>query len=681
MSNLPVLQYRALDVNGDPIAGAKLYFYATGTTTPQATYSDRGLTSANANPVVSDADGWFDIIYMGALAYKVRLTDASDVLIWEEDNVYSLADIQLQSTINQLSATPIQYGAVGDGAADESSEVQAALDAATGVVDLLGKTFRCDSQLSVPDDIEIRNGTLDFSNASVVNGYLLVQGSIGTTTTAVTTGAGDMDIVVGDPAGIAEGDWMLLKSNAVWDGSITLGELIRVRSVVSTVVNSWHPPLGEYASADSATIAEVTMASGQRFRDLTIIGNSSSEAIRLERAANVTLENITFEDCNGSGIVLRQCANIVGNNIKVTCVDVSDIALDIGGGSRSCKFSNVAVYYGGEGVTMGDPDGFEAIDIDCHVSGLSTFDCAAGVNIESGSCQCSVSDSYVGAGDVNVFGALFQLHGLTFLGEDTSGTRISVSAAIDYADIETGTIINGLVCRGGGGIDIASDCTINGAEIESSIDAPVSISTTGVPDVSINGASVVSSDGYSAVSLAGTSRANSLRISNSIIGVEGSGDGITGDGVTSLMLMGNKIEVESGNAVALTDVYNSAHIVGNHLKSEAAGTLVLEGATGLAVLVSGNYIECDADPGGSVVSLDTCGLGAITGNAISRTGDTGVGVLLTSCDNTTFVGNAVSNGTYGLQNSGGTNVISDGAIYVGQATGNTTGTITTGDEI
>ena len=88
MASLPILRWRALDDSGDPISGAKLNFYEAGTATPLDTYSDEALSSANANPVVADGDGWFGEIYMKTdQAYKVTYTDASDVSIWEVDNI------------------------------------------------------------------------------------------------------------------------------------------------------------------------------------------------------------------------------------------------------------------------------------------------------------------------------------------------------------------------------------------------------------------------------------------------------------------------------------------------------------------------------------------------------------------------------------------------------------------
>jgi microcystin-dependent protein len=76
------------DGNGDPIVGAQLSFYETGTSTPQNTYSDVNLTIPNPNPVPSGTDGLFPSIFLlAAPSYKVVLADENDVLIWTADPV------------------------------------------------------------------------------------------------------------------------------------------------------------------------------------------------------------------------------------------------------------------------------------------------------------------------------------------------------------------------------------------------------------------------------------------------------------------------------------------------------------------------------------------------------------------------------------------------------------------
>lgn len=68
-----------LTIAGALIPGAKAYFYITDTTTLQNVYTDSALSVAHTNPVVADANGFFDPIYLDdTLNYKVNVTDASD---------------------------------------------------------------------------------------------------------------------------------------------------------------------------------------------------------------------------------------------------------------------------------------------------------------------------------------------------------------------------------------------------------------------------------------------------------------------------------------------------------------------------------------------------------------------------------------------------------------------------
>jgi lysophospholipase L1-like esterase len=69
-------------------AGAKAYFYATGTATPQNTYQDSTLLTPHANPVVADSAGVLAAIYLNAsLDYKLTLTRSDGSLIYTVDPV------------------------------------------------------------------------------------------------------------------------------------------------------------------------------------------------------------------------------------------------------------------------------------------------------------------------------------------------------------------------------------------------------------------------------------------------------------------------------------------------------------------------------------------------------------------------------------------------------------------
>lgn len=82
--NSPV--FRALDANGNPLAGGKLYSYAAGSSTPLATYADATTGTPNPNPVPLDANGQAKI-FLGPSVYKLVLQDANGVQQWTVDSI------------------------------------------------------------------------------------------------------------------------------------------------------------------------------------------------------------------------------------------------------------------------------------------------------------------------------------------------------------------------------------------------------------------------------------------------------------------------------------------------------------------------------------------------------------------------------------------------------------------
>lgn len=78
-----------IDETGAPMVGAKLYFYDSGTTTPQPVYSDSALSTPIAQPVLADARGMFQRIFLNSDpgSYRVKLLDADDVLVFDDDDI------------------------------------------------------------------------------------------------------------------------------------------------------------------------------------------------------------------------------------------------------------------------------------------------------------------------------------------------------------------------------------------------------------------------------------------------------------------------------------------------------------------------------------------------------------------------------------------------------------------
>lgn len=107
----------AFDTTGIVAPGAKLYFYQTGTDTPANTYSNAGLTIANANPVVANSAGLFGSIFLALnQEYKVVLKDSNDDEIWTADPVYGpgINTVRTVDSIASLKALAAQSGGVAE---------------------------------------------------------------------------------------------------------------------------------------------------------------------------------------------------------------------------------------------------------------------------------------------------------------------------------------------------------------------------------------------------------------------------------------------------------------------------------------------------------------------------------------------------------------------------------------
>lgn len=110
----------AFDSAGDPVSGAKAYFYQTGTTTPVTVYSDTALSVAHASPLVADSSGVFAPVYYGsATAVKVVVTNASDVTLYTIDPVRKVSG-------SASAATNITFAPTSEIA---ETNVQAAIEA------------------------------------------------------------------------------------------------------------------------------------------------------------------------------------------------------------------------------------------------------------------------------------------------------------------------------------------------------------------------------------------------------------------------------------------------------------------------------------------------------------------------------------------------------------------------
>lgn len=169
----------ALDDDANPMAGALAYFYRTLTTTPQSIYLDAALSVEAPNPLPADAAGRFPKVYLdpsAAANYRVRITDASGVQLYQEDDIdrftisateagealYPQTAAELAAGVTPVSyAYPaynlLRYGGNGNSiAANDTpfSNWQLACDQATACGVIPEGDFKITADITLPGKVE-----------------------------------------------------------------------------------------------------------------------------------------------------------------------------------------------------------------------------------------------------------------------------------------------------------------------------------------------------------------------------------------------------------------------------------------------------------------------------------------------------------------------------------------------
>lgn len=268
-----------LDDNGVPLDGGLLYFYDTGTTTPKATYSDSGLTIANANPVVLDSAGRVPNIFASVdEEYRVVLKTSAGVTIWTKDNVQFpdatelVALIQaLQDQIDNLDAgTGVFLQSITNPSCDGGSQGATALTSAY-------------QEGAVPGTFGRVTGTL--SAGTLTQGFLAGLGAI--------EAQALMDGVTGDSSSVIEFASRVSSVDAYRyvDKTVSVSCLIRQESGVTATV----------------TTQILTCDDVNDFTNVTLVSQNVSSATS---DTNVTAElaAVAMGDCSNGFVILVKIA-------------------------------------------------------------------------------------------------------------------------------------------------------------------------------------------------------------------------------------------------------------------------------------------------------------------------------------------------------------------------------------
>lgn len=177
LSSLGGAGWQFLNDSGAPLSGGLLFTYLAGTTTPATTYTSSNGLTANSNPIVLDAAGRppAQIWLTDGILYKFVVKNSLNVEIRTYDNIpgispdLSLATLSapngssligyIQGSVGAVPQTvqtrlrndfvvPQDFGAIGNGSANDTAAIQAALNA--GSIRVPAGTYLVTATLNVP---------------------------------------------------------------------------------------------------------------------------------------------------------------------------------------------------------------------------------------------------------------------------------------------------------------------------------------------------------------------------------------------------------------------------------------------------------------------------------------------------------------------------------------------------
>ncbi|CAB4151356.1 Pectate lyase superfamily protein [uncultured Caudovirales phage] len=256
LSSLAGAAAQFFDNNGVPLAGGLIYTYAAGTTTPEATYTSSTGVTPHANPIVLDAAGRIatgEIWLTSGVDYKFLVKTSANVQLGSYDNIPSVNDFTsiyaaLANTTNvalgdaligfkQSNASGVlsnavgrtvhqklqetisvkDFGAVGDGTTDDTSAIQAALNAGqNGAVYFPTGTYKVSSALTVNPSTHVFGSGFDAiiktnsatANIFNISGQYVYISDIAFNSSVTRTGGYYVDILSGSSRFRIEQFWM-----------------------------------------------------------------------------------------------------------------------------------------------------------------------------------------------------------------------------------------------------------------------------------------------------------------------------------------------------------------------------------------------------------------------------------------------------------------------------------------
>jgi len=198
------------------------------------------------------------------------------------------------------------FGAVGDGAADDTAAIQAAISAGDAVFP--SGTYRITSTIAVPSNRAIYLGSAVINMTGVIgagstfNALLTafnVAGTIGSPV-SLTNNSTETTAQLSSAAGYSAGSLVLLTASTKFDPdrvNANIGEIAVVRSVVGSTLTFVGPLEDSYTTAASSTTSLITPVENVRIFGGKIVADGAAtnrSGIRVHAANNVQVSGTWF---------------------------------------------------------------------------------------------------------------------------------------------------------------------------------------------------------------------------------------------------------------------------------------------------------------------------------------------------------------------------------------------------